>query len=125
MNIKRDAWGYGCMICFSLSLLFWIIPTWTPPWPGYGMPADLVPKVAAWFILLLAALGLGRNLLILHKERASAQKATCDKEESAATRPGWLHLLIYIVPCALFMPAVALCGFIPAGIVFLLIIEFL
>lgn len=127
---QRDACGYAGMALLSVLLLVWIIPVWSPPWPGYGMPPALVPSVAAWFILILACWGLARCArgLIRSKKAGCAPADAAVAEvarETGKKRPAWLHLLLFVVPCALLMPAMSLLGFVPAGVIFMLVIQWL
>ncbi|WP_165176672.1 tripartite tricarboxylate transporter TctB family protein [Desulfovibrio sp. ZJ369] len=119
---QRDACGYAGMAVVSLLLLVWIIPAWSPPWPGYGMPPSLVPNVAAGILLALSLWGLARSFLFFRKTRG--QRAPMPEGTPKKTR-GWLYLLIFVTPCALLMPAMASVGFVPAGIGFMLLIQWL
>lgn len=124
---RRDACGYAGMAVLSILLLVWIIPTWSPPWPGYGMPPSLVPNLAAGFLLLLALCGLARALWRERKERQEARPhdAAAPATGTAARRPDWVHLLLFVVPCACLMPAMSAIGFLPAGMGFMLLIGWL
>ena len=64
-RIVRDNLGYLFVIAFSIALLFWAIPTYTPAYPGYGAPADLVPIVAVCVMLIMALFSLARVLWAL------------------------------------------------------------
>lgn len=119
---RRDALGYAVMTTVSVLLLAWIIPAWSPPWPGYGMPPSLVPDVAAGFLLVLSLWGLARACLLLKQEGAA--KAP-EPRTAPKKRPDWLNLLLFVVPCAFLMPAMAAVGFLPAGIGFMLLIQWL
>lgn len=70
-NAQRENYGYGGMAVASLILLLWLIPSYSPEYPGYGVPATLVPNLAAGFILLLALLGLAHNMLKARRLRRS------------------------------------------------------
>ncbi len=133
MNTRlRDNYGYLGMIFLSLLLLLWIIPEWSPPWPGYGMPPSLMPNLAAGFILALATIGLLRNCFASLQEKKALQGSKPDAKDLPKIAPagkkrfpGWLHLLIFVIPCALLMPAMNVFGFIPSGLVFMLLIQWL
>ncbi len=109
---QRDTISYGTVAVFSSALLLWIIPTWSPEYPGYGVPATLLPNIAAGFMLALSILGLIRTLL--HKAASTG----------SVGRIHWKHLAVFLIPCVLLMPAMSLAGFIPAGIVFMAWIQF-
>lgn len=111
------------MIFLSSILLVWVIPEWCPPWPGYGMKPTLMPNIAGAFILALSLFGLIRACLTGKRQPQPIQ------DEPAKTQrkemPGWAFLVMFILPCACFMPAVSLIGFIPAGIIFMVVIQLL
>lgn len=119
---RRDALGYAGMATLGILLLVWIIPAWSPPWPGYGMPPSLVPNVAAGFLLALALWGLGRSWLVLRKAGGGA---AAPQAAPAKKRPDWLNLLLFVTPCAFLMPAMSALGFLPAGIGFMFLIQWL
>jgi len=58
----RNGISYSIVALFSGSLLLWIIPGWSPEYPGYGVPATLLPNIAAGFMLVLALLGILRTV---------------------------------------------------------------
>lgn len=111
--LQRDTFSYGFIVVFSGALLLWGIPAFTPEYPGYGVPASLVPNVAAGFMLLLALLGLIRTFLARRKEETA----------STGKLIFWQHLARFLVPCFLLMPAMSFLGFLPAGIGFLFLIQ--
>ena len=128
-TLQRDLYGYAFAAAGGAVLLGWCIPAYSPEYPGYGVPASLVPNVAAGFLLLLALLGLGRTGLALRRQRAAAPAASANKGASAETtsRPAsgaaWLHLARFFLPCAALMPAMSAVGFIPAGVAFMLLMQ--
>ena len=56
-ELQRDTLAYGVVAAASAYLLIWIIPAYTPEYPGYGVPASLLPDIAAGFMLALSLLG--------------------------------------------------------------------
>ena len=66
-ELQRDTLAYGVVAAASACLLVWIIPAHTPEYPGYGVPASLLPDIAAGFMLALSLLGLGRAALSRRK----------------------------------------------------------
>ena len=82
---------------------------------AYGVPASLLPDIAAGFMLALSLLGLGRAALSWRK----AEKSGGDGQ----TAVRWRHLACFLIPCALLMPAMSLFGFLPAGIAFMVVIQ--
>ena len=70
-ELQRDTLAYGVVAAASAYLLIWIIPAYTPEYPGYGVPASLLPDIAAGFMLALSLLGLGRAALSRRKAEKS------------------------------------------------------
>lgn len=112
---KRDIISYGFVLLFSLALLIYVIPAFSPEYPGYGVPATLVPNIASGAMLCLALIGLAKTFF---KSRRVSQGETI----SFTIR--WLHLAVFFLPCLLLMPAMHL-GFIPSGIAFLLLLQWI
>ncbi|MDI6725512.1 MAG: tripartite tricarboxylate transporter TctB family protein [Smithellaceae bacterium] len=122
---QRENIIYGGIALGSLILLGWVIPAHSPPYPGYGVSAALVPNVTAGIMLTLAVLSLGRNLW---SGRAAGANAGEEKPSGAAYREDRVHLghlARFMVPSALLMPAMKWVGFIPAGLAFMLLIQYL
>ena len=114
-ELQRDTLAYGVVAAASAYLLIWIIPAYTPEYPGYGVPASLLPDIAAGFMLALSLLGLGQAAL----SRRKAEKSGRGRQ----TAVRWRHLACFLIPCALLMPAMSLFGFLPAGIAFMGVIQ--
>ena len=123
-TLKRDNFVFGGLVLGSLFFLFWIIPAQTPEYPGYGVPASLVPNVTVGIILVLSALVLVRNLLefMVAKKAHSAENQAEDNDTE--DRVHLWHLFRFMIPCLLLLPAIQWVGFIPAGIVFMLVIQY-
>ncbi len=109
----RDGISYSIVALFSGALLLWIIPGWSPEYPGYGVPATLLPNIAAGFMLVLALLGILRTV----------QQRRKSKDGTEIEKIHWRHLVAFLLPCVLLMPAMSLVGFIPAGVVFMTVIQ--
>ncbi|MGB5467211.1 MAG: hypothetical protein WBM84_14120, partial [Sedimenticolaceae bacterium] len=60
-RIQRDTVVYICIVVASVASLIWVIPAYTPPYPGYGASPALVPNVAVGIMLVMAVLALVRN----------------------------------------------------------------
>jgi len=78
-----------------------------------------VPDASCALMLLLAALGLSKEVWTLLRDKTNNKKP---QKQIAGCQ--WLHLIRFIVPGLLILPAAHVVGFIPAGIIFLLIIQF-
>ncbi len=120
---KRDNLVYGGLAAGSVVFLLWVIPTYTPPYPGYGVPASLVPNVAVGVILGLSVLALLRDLAAFLAERSKGPKPPEKIAPGDKVHLG--HFLLFMVPCALLMSGMQWIGFIPAGIAFMLLIQYL
>ena len=72
-ELQRDTLAYGVVAAASAYLLIWIIPAYTPEYPGYGVPASLLPDIAAGFMLALSLLGLGQAALSRRKAEKSGR----------------------------------------------------
>ena len=120
---QRDMTAYGFVALAGAAFLLWIIPAWTPEYPGYGAPASLLPDLAAGFMLVLALVGLARAALA---DRAARREAAAAPEASPpSVRIHWSHLARFLIPCLLCMPAMSTLGFLPAGVAFLAVIQYL
>jgi hypothetical protein len=114
--LQRDITGYSVVILCGLAFLLWLIPGNMPEHPGYGIPASTLPTVAASCMLALAFFGLFRCCLAFRKG------IPADKLRFFPPAHPF-HLPIFILPCALLMPAMSHIGFIPAGIAFMTVIQ--
>ena len=128
---QRENLTYSFIALASIAMLIWVIPAQMPPYPGYGVEASLLPNVSVGIILALSLLALGRNALAywIEKEIDANDTTYPDEEQSGSYsqvgRVHLWHLAKFLVPCALLMPAMQWTGFIPAGIAFLLLIQYL
>ena len=113
---KRDIISYGFVFLFSLAMLLYVIPTFSPEYPGYGVPATLVPNIACGSMLFLALTGLAKTFVKSRRDGAG---------ETISFSIRWLHLAMLFLPCLLLMPAMHHLGFIPSGIVFLLLLQWI
>jgi hypothetical protein len=116
---QRDNLIYCGIALGSVISFLWIIPAYTPPYPGYGVSAALLPNVAFGVILALSLLALLRN--IFSKSSSSEGWAAAKSQEGKVHL--W-HLARFMIPCLLLMPAMKWAGFIPAGLVFMLLIQY-
>lgn len=123
MTIRvRDNIIYGGIVLSCVVFLLWVIPAYTPKYPGYGVPASLVPNVVVGIILVISALTLMSDLLTyLSKKPVSREEREIPEEGKVHL---W-HLVKFMIPCVLLMPAMKWAGFIPAGAVFMLVIQYI
>ena len=127
---QRDNLLFGGIILFCVLCLAWVIPTYTPAYPGYGVPGSLVPNVAVSIILFLSLLALFSNLI--NASRAKRDQGVKHPNKTPVDRIHLGHLLLFMVPSFLLMPTMKKLGFLPydlgfilPGIIFMLIMQWL
>ena len=98
-----------CTFCFA-----YVIPNWTPPYPGFGVPASYVPSVLCGVIAVLSLIGLVLTLV-----RKTGSGKAC---EMTAARFG--HFLLMLLPIAFSMPLMKLLTFVPGSIVTIAALQF-
>lgn len=121
---QRDNLIYGCIAFGGAAFLLWIIPAYSPPYPGYGVSASLLPNVTVGIILALSVLALIRNFLSYVLVKPGKPEGSRAAVAGLADRVHLWHLARFMIPCALLMPAMKWVGFIPAGLVFMLVIQY-
>lgn len=128
-RFQRETLTYAAIAALSVVTLVWVIPSYTPPHPGYGVPASLVPNVAVGMILLISVLALaGKLWSFLAARPANPEEAIYPDEDqldgfSQIGRLDIRSLLRFVVPSALLIPAIEWVGFLPAALGFMLLIQ--
>ena len=109
-RVKRDMIAYLAIIGFCILMLTWAIPTYTPPYPGYGASPALVPNVAVGVMLFMACLSLIRVGVALYINKpipAAEREFPEDLEQgSGFTQVGRVklyHLARTMIPCVLLV----------------------
>ena len=127
---QRDNILFSGIILFCVLCLAWVIPTYTPAYPGYGVPGSLVPNVAVSLILFLSLLALLSNLIPAYRAKAGQKDQHPDR--TPVDRIHLSHLLLFMVPSFLLMPTMKKLAFLPndlgfilPGILFMLIMQWL
>ncbi|RJR46875.1 MAG: tripartite tricarboxylate transporter TctB family protein [Desulfobacteraceae bacterium] len=115
----RDSFIHGGISLGAVIFLIWVIPAYSPPYPGYGVSPSLVPEIAVGAILALSGISLMRNLF------SDRSAGNTERSGNTKDRVNLLHLALFMSPCVLLMPAMKWMGFIPAGAVFILVIQYL
>lgn len=111
-------------------MLFWAIPKYTPPYPGYGASPALVPNVSVGVMLAMAILALIRNALAAYMNKPLPPEEANfpdDSTEGGFTQIGrinLIHLISFIVPCALLVIGIEYIGYLAAAFLFMLLIQF-
>lgn len=127
---QRNKVAYIVILIFSAVMLIWAIPTYTPPYPGYGASPALVPNVSVGIIVVMSILALGRNVLAKRSGKAMSADETefgDDAEAGGFTQVGRISLVYlgkFIVPCALLIIGIEYIGYLPAAFLFMLVIQF-
>ncbi|WP_418764466.1 tripartite tricarboxylate transporter TctB family protein [Mailhella sp.] len=88
-------------ILFGILLIAWIIPTQTPEWPGYGMPASLLPNILAWIIIVSASINLIKTIITGYGKG----------QPSPLSFKMFLHLLAFTAVLAAAMPLMSMFGY--------------
>ena len=130
-RVQRDILAYVFVSLASVLLLVWAIPTYTPPYPGYGASPALVPNVAVGIMLVMAILGIVRLIVSIRGESGLSEEETTYPEEgggSGFTQVGRLnvvHLVKFMTAAALFVIGINAVGYIPSALGFLVLVQFL
>lgn len=131
-RVKRDTIGYLVIIGFSIFLLSWAIPTYTPAYPGYGAPPALVPNVAASVMLVMALISLLRVLVTVSLNKAIPAEESRFPDERGDSggftqvgRVNLKHLASIMIPSILLVVAIDYIGYAPASFLFLMVVQFL
>ncbi|MGB5835076.1 MAG: tripartite tricarboxylate transporter TctB family protein [Thiohalocapsa sp.] len=128
---QRETTTYSCIALLSVACLLWVIPAYTPPYPGYGASPALVPNVAVSIVLVMSLLELTRAGLVrwFGRTRSPEDADYPDAGDSGGfSQLGRLklgHLARFMIPCALLIPAMDWIGFVPTSILFMLAIQYL
>ncbi|MBT8360705.1 MAG: hypothetical protein HKP41_03380 [Desulfobacterales bacterium] len=127
---QRDNLLFSGIVLTCVLFLVWVIPAYTPEYPGYGVPGSLVPNVAVSIILFLSLVALLPNVLSYFRAKRENQDRIPDK--SPVDRVHLNHLLLFMVPSFLLMPIMKRLGFLPydlgfilTGIIFMFILQWL
>lgn len=112
-------------------MLTWAIPTYTPPYPGYGASPALVSNVAVGIMLIMAILSLITIAIFLYtKKPLPVEESTFpeDLEDSSGfTQVGRVklyHLASIMIPSVLLVVAIEYIGYILASFAYLMILQY-
>ncbi|MAW69622.1 MAG: hypothetical protein CL391_01995 [Acidiferrobacteraceae bacterium] len=130
-RLERDTYGYLFLVGLCLVLLLWAIPNYTPEYPGYGAPPDLVPIVAVCVMLFMLCLSLLRVVISRYFGKpvpageVDFPDETGESGFSQVGRVSLTHLARIILPCAVFLALIDRFGYIPISLIFLMALQFL
>lgn len=130
-RIKRDSIAYLVIAGFSILMLTWGIPTYTPAYPGYGASPALVSNVSVGVILFMACLSLVRIGAAVYLKKpipAAESEFPEDMEDDAGfTQLGRVklnHLVRIMTPCVLFVIVIEYISYIFAAFIFLMALQY-
>jgi len=130
-RIQRDSIAYLFVIGFSIVMLVWAIPEYTPEYPGYGASAALVPNVAVSIMLLMAAISLITIGISVYTNKPLPIEETEFPEdlddESGFTQIGRVnlyHLASIMIPGVLLVIAIDFIGYELTSFAFLMIMQY-
>ncbi len=129
-GLQRDNLLFSGIVLVCVLFLVWVIPSYTPEYPGYGVAGSLVPNVTVSTILFLSLLALLSNVLSSYRARRDNKDQDLGKNE--VDRIHLSHLLLFMVPSFALMPVMKRLGFLPydlgfiaTGIIFMFILQWL
>ena len=130
-RIQRDSIAYLFVIGFSLFMLVWAIPKYTPEYPGYGASAALVPIVAVSVMLLMAAISLITIGIAAYtkkpmpiEEREFPEDLEQDNGFTQIGRVNLIQLARIMIPSILLVVAIEYIGYVFTAIAFLMIFQY-
>ena len=111
---KVNIFAYSFLIAFCIFAFTYIIPVWTPEYPGFGVPASYMPNVLCGVICGLSVLGLFKT--VIHKE---------DRDKAIGiTMKDFGRFLLILLPIAVSMPLMQLLTFVPGAAVTIAFLQF-
>ena len=129
-RVRRDTVAYILILGFCILMLVWVIPKYTPPYPGYGASPALVPIVSVCIMMVMSILVLVRNALtnFLGKTLPPGESEFPeDGQTTGFTQVGRIKLIYlakFMIPCALLVVGIDYIGYLPAAFLFMLLIQF-
>ena len=111
-------------------MLIWAIPSYTPPYPGYGASPALVANLSVGVIMVMAGLSLVRLFLARFAGKELPAEEGHFPEEAQSTgftqvgRVNLNHLARFIIPSVLLVVGIEYIGYAPAAFAFLMVIQY-
>lgn len=112
-------------------MLTWAIPTYTPPYPGYGASPALVSNVAVGVMLFMAILSLITITTSIYTNKPlpiEEREFPDDLEDGAGFtqvgRVNLYHLASIMIPCVLLVVTIEYIGYMLASFAFLMILQY-
>lgn len=130
-RIKRDMIAYGAIIVFCIVMLSWAIPTYTPPYPGYGASPALVPIVAVCIMLFMAILSLLFVGVAVYKKKPIPVEEREFPEDikdgggfTQVGRVNMKHLASIMLPCIFLVVAIQYIGYVLSSFIYLMMFQY-
>ena len=110
---KVNILAYSFLIAFCVFAFTYVIPTWTPPYPGFGVPASYMPNVLCGVICVLSAVGLFQTLI----------KKTGKDKPSGLSAKMFGQFILLLLPIAVSMPLMQKLTFIPGAAITIALLQ--
>lgn len=111
---KVNIMAYLILIAFCVFAFMYAIPVWTPPYPGFGVPASYMPNVLCGVICTLSVVGLLQTLI----------KKTGKDKPSGLSGKMFGQFLLLLLPIAISMPLMQKLTFVPGAAITLALLQF-
>ncbi len=112
---------------FCVLMYTWAIPTYTPPYPGFGASPALVGYSAVGIMFAMACLSTIRQLFAQFGNKPLPPgEAEFPEETAGFTQIGRVnlrHLAIFMIPCFLLVIAVQYVPYLVSAFVFLMVLQ--
>ena len=130
-RIKRDTIAYLVIVGFSILLLTWAIPEFTPAYPGYGASPALMPIVSVCVMLFMACLSLAFIGIALYMKKPMPVEEREFPEDlengggfTQVGRVNLYHLASIMIPSVLLVVAIEYIGYVLASFAFLITLQY-
>lgn len=130
-RVKRDSIAYLLIVGFCILMLTWAIPTYTPPYPGYGASPALMSNVAVGVMLFMAILSLIRVAIAVYTNKPICSEEIDFPEDlkdgggfTQVGRVNLKHLAFTMIPCILLVVAIEYIGYMLASFAFLMVFQY-
>lgn len=119
---KAVFYTYFAVFLFSILCIVWLIPAFSPPFSGFGMPPSALPYTLCTIMAVF-------SVPILIREYPGKKRIFGRKPSKEDNRPNplplskWIHLIFFSSVFFLTMPLMQAIGFIPAAIIILTLLQ--
>ncbi len=121
---KAVFYTYFSVFLFSILCMVWLIPAYCPPFSGFGMPPSALPYTLC-VIMIIFSIPIMLRTYLGRKSIFRKDSVDEDKRPNPLTLPNWVHLVLFSAVFFATMPLMQLIGFIPGGIVVLVMLQLL